>query len=167
MEVTNEEKGLACALINAPWMHRNHFGIVFLRLAVGGMMLVHGYPKLLMLLAGDGPLWMDPLGIGGTASLALCCFAEFFCSLAIIFGLLTRLSSLVLAINFWVIVFMVDANATWAQSELPTLYLVCFLTLLCTGGGRYSIDHLIRRRLGCALCDAAPAERCRADVPAV
>ncbi len=149
MKVTQGERDITCALINAPWIYRNHMGIVFLRLCVGAMMLVHGYPKLLMLMAGEDGGWMDPIGIGGTFSLALCCFAEFFCSLAIIAGLLTRLAAMVLALNFWVVVFMVDANSTWAQSELPVLYLVCYVTLVCTGGGRFSIDHLIRRRLGC------------------
>ncbi len=149
MKVSEEERQVACALINAPWIYRNHMGIAFLRIAVGAMMLVHGYPKLLMLIGGEGSTWMDPIGIGGTASLALCCFAEFFCSLAIMVGVLTRLAAMVLALNFWVVVFMADAHATWAQNELPVLYLVCYVTLVCAGGGRFSIDHLIRRRLGC------------------
>ncbi len=154
MNVTQGEKDVACALINAPWIYRNHMGVTFLRLGVGALMLVHGIPKLLMLLDGRGAEWMDPLGIGGTLSLALCCFAEFFCSIAIIVGLLTRLSALVLALNFWVVVFMADKGAGWAQTELPLLYLLCYITLICTGAGRFSIDHLIRRKLGCHYVDS-------------
>ncbi len=157
MKVTEGERQVACALINAPWIYRNHMGIAFLRIAVGAMMLVHGYPKLLLLMGGGGEGWMDPIGIGGTASLALCCFAEFFCSLAIIAGLLTRLAAMVLALNFWVVTFMVNADAGWAQSELPALYLVCYITLVCAGGGRFSVDHLIRRRLGCRYAEAPDA----------
>ncbi len=149
MKTTDGEKALACALINAPWIYRNHMGIAFLRICVGAMMLTHGYPKLLLLLQGGGPEWMDPIGIGGTLSLALCCFAEFFCSLAIIAGLLTRLASLVLVLNFWVVIFFVDKGAPWAQVELPALYLICFITLVCTGSGRFGIDHFVRRQLGC------------------
>ncbi len=155
MKVTEGEKEVACALINAPWIYRNHMGIAFLRICVGAMMLTHGWPKLLMLLHGEGAGWMDPIGIGGTLSLALCCFAEFFCSLAIIAGLLTRLASLVLVLNFWVVVFFVHPRAPWAQVELPVLYLICFITLVCTGSGRFGIDHFVRRALGCR-CEEAP-----------
>ncbi len=154
MKVTEGEKEVACALINAPWIYRNHMGIAFLRICVGALMLTHGYPKLLMLLHGEGAGWMDPIGIGGTVSLALCCFAEFFCSLAIIAGLLTRLAALVLVLNFWVVVFFVNKDASWAQTELPALYLVCFVTLVCTGSGRFGIDHMVRRRLHCCYAEA-------------
>ncbi len=164
MNVTPTERNLACALLNAPWIYRNHMGVAFLRICVGGMMLVHGVPKLLMLLRGEGAGWMDPIGIGGTLSLALCCFAEFGCSLAIVLGLLTRMAALVLVLNFWVVVFFVEANDSWAQRELPLLYLVCFLALVCTGAGRFSLDHLIRRRLGCRYEEApcCASASCRA-----
>ncbi len=155
MNVTEGKREVACALINAPWIYRNHMGIAFLRICVGTMMLTHGYPKLLMLLRGEGTGWMDPIGIGGSLSLALCCFAEFFCSLAIIAGVLTRLSALVLVLNFWVVIFFANKDAGWAQVELPVLYLVCFITLVCTGSGRFGIDHMVRRKLGCCY-DEAP-----------
>ncbi len=169
MKVTEGEKEVTCALINAPWIYRNHMGVAFLRICVGALMLAHGYPKLLMLINGQGAGWMDPIGIGGTLSLALCCFAEFFCSLAIIAGILTRLAALVLVLNFWVVVFFVDKNATWAQTELPALYLVCYITLVCTGAGRFSIDHLVRRKLGCRYAEApdfySPASAAGAATP--
>ncbi len=154
MKITRGEKEVACALINAPWIYRNHMGVAFLRICTGAMMLTHGWPKLLMLLNGEGAGWMDPIGIGGTLSLLLCCFAEFFCSLTIIAGLLTRLSALVLVLNFWVVIFFADKGASWAQTELPVLYLVCFITLVCTGSGRFGIDHLVRRKLGCCYEEA-------------
>ncbi len=149
MKVTEGEKEVTCALINAPWIYRNHMGVAFLRICVGAMMLTHGIPKLLMLLHGEGPGWMDPIGIGGTPSLVLCCFAEFWCSIAIILGVLTRLASLVLVLNFWVVIFFAQRGAPWSQLELPVLYLVCFITLVCTGSGRFGIDHFVRRKLGC------------------
>ncbi len=155
MNITEGEKAVTCALINAPWIYRNHMGVAFLRICVGAMMLTHGYPKFLVLLSGEGAGWMDPIGLGGTFSLVLCCFAEFFCSIAIIIGLLTRLSALVLVLNFWVIVFFVNKGASWAQAELPVLYLVCFITLVCTGSGRFGIDHLVWRMLGCTYERAA------------
>ena len=141
--------GAKCSLMQAPWVYRSELGIIILRLGVGIMMLCHGWPKLLMLLQGQGAGWMDPLGIGGFFSLLLCTFAEFLCSLAIILGFFTRLAALVLVINFWVILFIYGGQETWPQSELPILYLICFVTLLCTGAGSFSLDRLLARRWSC------------------
>ena len=124
-------------------------GIIFLRVCVSILMLGHGLPKLWLLLNGGGSEWLDPLGIGGTLSLALCAFAEVFCSLFLIVGLFSRFSAMMLLINFWVVVFVVHAQGSWAQAELPLLYLICYGTLVCTGAGPFSLDNLIKRRLHC------------------
>lgn len=152
---THAGREIGCMLVRAPWMRKNHLGIPLLRLCVGAMMLTHGFPKLLMLLQGRGAEWLDPLGMGSTFSLILCIFAEFVCSIAIILGFMTRLAALVLAFNFWVVVFVVDNQAPWAQTELALLYLVCFATLVCTGAGRYSLDRLLFRHCGCAAKEAS------------
>lgn len=122
-------------------------GLALLRVGVAGMMLGHGWPKLMLLLSGRGAEWMDPLGLGSTLSLALCVFAEFVCSLALLVGFFGRLAALVLTLNFWVIVFVYGEQSSWAQNELPMLYLLCFLTLVCTGSGPLSLDNLIARRM--------------------
>lgn len=138
-----------CAALNAPWVYRNSMGIIFLRICVGIMMLLHGLPKLWLLMQGGGSEWLDPLGIGSTLSLALCSLAETFCSLLLIVGLFTRLSALILLINFWVAVFVVHAQGGGAQAELPLLYLICYGTLVCTGAGPLSLDNMLKRRLHC------------------
>lgn len=108
--------------------------MLILRVGVAGMMLCHGWPKLLLLVQGRGGEWMDPLGWGAELSLALCVFAEFFCSLALLVGLMTRLAALVLVVNFWVVIFVYGEQSSWAQNELPLLYLLCFVSLVCLGG---------------------------------
>ena len=139
-----EEEG--CSHSTAPWMQRSELGLVILRVGAAGMLLCHGWPKLLMLLQGHGAEWMDPLGIGSTLSLALCTFAEFFCSIAIILGLLTRLAALAIVINFWVAIFIYGGQSILPQAELPMLYLICFVTLLCTGPGPFSVDRFLLDR---------------------
>lgn len=129
-------------------------GIIFLRTCVGILMLMHGLPKLWLLIQGGGNEWLDPLGIGSTLSLALCAFAETFCSLLLIIGLFTRMSALILLINFWVAVFVVHAQGGGAQTELPLLYLICYGTLVCTGAGPLSLDSLLKRRLHCRYSEA-------------
>lgn len=122
-------------------------GIALLRVGVAGMMLSHGWPKLLLLVQGHGGEWMNPLGLGSTVSLALCVFAEFFCSLALLAGVFTRFAALVLALNFWVVVFVYGEQSSWTQNELPLLYLLCFVALVCTGAGSLSVDHWLAHRI--------------------
>lgn len=148
----NRLRTCICRALDISWIYRNQLGISFLRICVGVLMLAHGAPKLVMLLRGEGSEWLDPLGIGGTLSLGLCVFAEFFCSLALIIGLLARFAAAVLFINFWVVVFVVHMLSGGAQAELPLLYLVCYGTLMCTGAGPFSLDALIKRRLHCHYC---------------
>ena len=57
--------------------------MLVLRLGLGILMMAHGYEKL----RGFGDMqhkFMNFMGIGSTASLALVVFAEFFCSLFLI-----------------------------------------------------------------------------------
>lgn len=70
----------------------------------------------------------------------LATFAEFSLSLAIIFGLLTRLSALGLLVMTSVIQFLVypDAWPTHALWLVPILYLIKH------GGGKISLDNLIK-----------------------
>ena len=58
-------------------------GLLILRIASGGMMLVaHGWGKLLAFSEKSGG-FLDPLGIGSETSMAMAIFAEVVCALAI------------------------------------------------------------------------------------
>lgn len=146
MEQTPEEKERVCTMLHAPWLSNNHFGVALLRIGVSVMMLVHGIPKLMMLIHGHGEEWLDPLGIGATLSLFLATFAEFFCSLLLLAGFMTRLAAFVLFVNFCVIVFVFSVGAPWTVAELPTLYLLIYGVLVLAGAGRLSVDHMLGRR---------------------
>jgi putative oxidoreductase len=120
-------------------------GILVLRLAVGGLMLIqHGWSKLADF-AEKKESFPDPIGLGSEISLGLAVFAEVGCSVLLIFGLLTRLASIPLLITMAVAVFLVHAADPLSAKELPILYLVTYLTLLIAGPGRYSADALIHR----------------------
>lgn len=96
----NQCKSSACCLLGSLATNTSmDFGILLLRLGVGAMMLVHGIPKLNMLLSGNWAMFEDPLGIGSFLSLLLCVSAEVGCSVLLFFGFLTRLSSLILIIT--------------------------------------------------------------------
>ena len=139
----------ACQIISSSALYRTQAGVFVLRAGVSLLMLTHGWGKLVMLMEGKGSEWMDPLGVGATASLALCVFAEFFCSMAILIGFLTRAASFVLVVNFFVAVFVYGNQSVWPQNELPLLYMICFVVLIGTGSGPLGVDRALARRLRC------------------
>lgn len=120
-----------------------HFWLLILRIGVSGLMLTHGYPKLMKVLDGDMQFG-DPFGIGAGISLVLAAFAEGICSVLIILGLGTRLATIPIIITMATAAFLVHANDPFSKQELPLLYLLVYITLLITGGGRYSIDQKIK-----------------------
>lgn len=122
-----------------------HFMLLVLRVAIAAFMLAHGYPKLQYLTSGGPIEFMNFLGIGQTASLALAVFAEFFCSILLLFGLGTRLAVLPLMVTMLIAVFMVHAADAFEKKELACHYLLVYLFLLVSGSGKYSIDHIISR----------------------
>ncbi len=121
--------------------------LLILRLAVGTLMLTHGYGKLVMLF-GDAPIqFADPIGLGVNVSLGLAVFAEFFCSIFLIFGLATRFATIPLIITMLVAAFIVHLSDPFMRKELPLLYTSIYIVLSIAGAGKYSIDHWIHKNL--------------------
>jgi putative oxidoreductase len=122
-----------------------NFALLVLRLWIGfEMLLVHGLDKLMHFNAYSQK-FLDPFGIGPTASLALSVFAEFFVSMLIILGLFTRWSALVLIINMTVAFIGVHKAALSGPGagELAFLYLMVYVVLFLAGPGRFSADKLL------------------------
>ncbi|MGB3774500.1 MAG: DoxX family protein [Leeuwenhoekiella sp.] len=120
--------------------------LLIFRVTVSILMLVHGVPKLLQLFGDAEIQFADPIGLGMTASLALAVFAEFICSVLLIIGLGTRLAAIPLLITMLVAVLIVHVPDGWGRQELPTLYAICYLVLLLTGPGKYSLDHMFLKK---------------------
>lgn len=125
-------------------MDFNSLGLFVLRLFVGGSLAInHGLPKLLDFSAKMNS-FPDPLGFGSPISLSLIIIAEFLCSVAIIFGIFTRVTVVPLIIAMSVAFFVFHAHDPFATKELAYLYLVCFVSIFCTGAGKYSVDGIFR-----------------------
>lgn len=119
-------------------------GLLLLRLGVGGLMAFsHGFGKVQKLLAGGPYEWADPIGLGPGLSLTLAASAEFVGGLLVAVGLLTRFATVPLAVTMLVAVFVVHAGDPFAKQEFGLLYLIPFLTLLLSGGGRWSLDAVL------------------------
>ena len=121
------------------------FGLLFLRLTAGAMMMGHGFGKVSDLIAGK-TAFPDPIGIGPVPSLALAAFAEFLCALAVVVGFKTRWSAFPVVVTMLVAAFVIHAGDPWDKKEFPLLYAAAFLTLVFTGGGRYAIDGWLKKR---------------------
>jgi putative oxidoreductase len=120
-------------------------GLFVLRVAFGGLMLVHGVPKALAFseLKDKFP---DPIGIGSQLSLISAIGAEVGCSVLLILGLGTRLAAIPLAFTMIVALFLVHAEDPWKVKELAAVYLCVYVSLIFTGAGPFSLDHLIFKR---------------------
>ncbi|PUZ27241.1 putative oxidoreductase [Chitinophaga costaii] len=122
-------------------------GLLIIRVVFGIMLCVHGWQKLANF-SDMAPKFYDPLHVSPTVSLALTVFAEFFCSALVVIGLFTRLSAVPVVFLMAVITYVVNRHEalTAPGHEMGILFLAAFLGILFAGGGRFSVDGLIRRK---------------------
>ena len=121
--------------------------LLILRLFVGIFMLTHGFPKFQTLISGEEIHFADPIGLGVIASYILVVFAEFFCSILLILGIFTRLSTIPLMFSMFVASFISHSGDPFSSKELSLLYMIIFAYIFIMGGGKYSIDNIILGRL--------------------
>lgn len=121
------------------------FGLLLMRIAFAGLLLTHGFPKFLKFFGDDAIKFADPLGFGEVFSFSFAVFAEFICSVFILFGFLTRLATIPILITMTVVVFAVWLPEGFGKMELPLAYLLAFLVLFFTGGGKYSVDFYLSK----------------------
>ena len=129
---------------------RTDIAIAALRATTGTIFLVHGAQKLFVfgfagVTGAFGQMGAPLPGITGPAT----ALVEFFGGLALIAGLLTRLSAFGLAIAMLGAISIVHiGNGFFSPTgfEFPLALLGATIALAINGGGRLSIDALIARR---------------------
>lgn len=148
MECTTDSKGKK----NCPEV--KDLGLLILRLVVGFFMLTHGWQKLSNY---DEMLKQFPpmLGLSSQVGLSLIIFAEFFCSIALIIGLFTRLAVIPLIIGMSVAVLVAHSGQPFGARELPLLYLGMYIVLLFTGPGKVALDTILYNKF----CPRAKAKQ--------
>lgn len=122
------------------------FGLLIFRIAIAGLMLTHGFPKFTRFFGTEEITFGDPLGFGQTFTFTFAVFAEFFCSVLIIFGFITRIAAIPLIITMGVAALVVHIPDGFAKQELPLLYMFGFILLLFSGPGKYSLDFFLSKR---------------------
>lgn len=129
------------------------YGLLLLRVVVGGFMVVgHGIPKL-MNFASMAGAFPDPLGIGSQMSLVGAIAGEFGAGLLLLIGLWTRLAVVPYVFTMLVAAFLVHGAAPFwlpgnelGSKEPAVMYALLAVVLALTGPGRYSFEGLIARR---------------------
>jgi putative oxidoreductase len=119
-----------------------HTAMLFLRITAGGLMLVHGYDKMVHFNETASHM-MNFMGIGTKATTALVIFAEFFCSFVVMLGLFTRLACIPLIICMGVALFKTHNGDFFGKGQVAALFLICFIILLLLGAGKVSVDSMI------------------------
>ena len=118
-------------------------GKLFLRIAVAGIILFHGWFKLT-----HGVGWIQGM-LGGMGFLAYGTYlAELVAPLFILVGFRTRLAALAIVIDMLVAILLVlrtslftvkEMGGGWAI-EVEAMILLCALALFYTGSGKYAIS---------------------------
>ncbi len=125
----------------------NELTITLLRVFAGlAMALTHGFGKIPppeMLVSGIGSMGVPvPELFAWMAALA-----EFAGGILLAMGLLTRPAALFLASTMLVAGFVVHGADPFNVKEMAFLYLVIYLVFLTRGAGKWSLDHLISKKI--------------------
>ncbi len=127
-------------------------GLLLMRLLVGGIFIAHGAQKVLGAFGGPGlegtAHFMGQMGIPAYLAYAAA-FTELFGGIALIVGLLSRLSALGLTITMGVAIVMVHLSKGFFGPEgyeYPLLLGGAALVLFLVGPGRYSMDEALSHK---------------------
>ncbi|HMB97713.1 MAG TPA: DoxX family protein [Balneolaceae bacterium] len=127
------------------------FGLLLLRVGLGVLFILHGFPKLF----GGPEMWgrvgmaMQSIGIDFAPVFFgfMAAFAEFFGGILLIFGLYMMPALLLLIITMAVAsLHHVAQGDSFSQIAHPLKAAIAFAALLLTGPGRYSMDQKLKRK---------------------
>lgn len=127
-------------------IHNPDLGSLIFRLSIGGIMaFAHGLGKLPpaeQFITGVESLGFPaPLFFAWAASLS-----EFLGGILIITGLYTRYAALFLGFTMAVAAFKAHALDPFNVKEMALLYLTCCVLLFLQGAGKFSLDHILRKK---------------------
>ena len=119
------------------------FGLLVLRVFAGlSLAWAHGLGKV-----PPSPQFQSSVeSLGLPSQMAwLSAAAETIGGVGLAAGLATRVMALIIAGNLSVAAFLQHANDPYGRKELALLFLATAICFLCTGGGRFSLDRIIKR----------------------
>ena len=144
------------SLLKSVFITNNSIANLALRLPVGIILAAHGSQKLFGAFGGYGlegtGQWMESIGLAPGFLMALLAgSAEFFGGIALILGLLTRPAAMVSAFTMFIAIVTVHGSNGLFMSnngyEFALSLLAITVALAIQGGGKYSIDSTIVKKL--------------------
>lgn len=134
------------AILQVPLAYVPYLAL-FLRVIVGGTLMIHGYPKVKSREQSMG--WMKSMGMPGVTA-ALAGILEFFGGLFLVVGLIVPVVALLFAIQFASIIWMKKSkmkaeyvSTSKPSYEIDVLYLLLSIALIVLGAGAMSISGLV------------------------
>ncbi|MEO8584226.1 MAG: DoxX family protein [Flavitalea sp.] len=121
-----------------------NFALFILRVGAGSLIMMHGYNKLIHFQESKRT-FMNFMGLGSAVSLGMVTFAEFFCGILVIIGLLTRLATIPIMIAMSVVIIVKSNMDFFGKAEHPTLFFIVFFAILILGPGKASVDGVISK----------------------
>ena len=124
-------------------------GFLLLRLSIGIMLIHHGYEKLENI-ENFADAFVRPLHLPFPVFFSyIAAFSEIMGSWLVILGLATRFGALAIlgTVSFGIYHALVTAGLNIYLLELLVLYWGGAACIVLNGGGNFSLDHLIKRRL--------------------
>jgi len=116
--------------------------LLLLRIVSAMLMIPHGYNKLIHF-SEKSTDFMSFMGMGSKLSYSLLVGAEFFCAILLLIGLFSRLALVPLVVTMFVAVFKAHSGDIFGDGETAFFYFTCYLVLLITGPGKWSLDNLL------------------------
>tara|TARA_R110001583_G_scaffold42087_5_gene133756 strand:+ start:1216 stop:1668 length:453 start_codon:yes stop_codon:yes gene_type:complete len=144
------------SLLNKVLSSQAGVAALILRAPIGLILAAHGAQKLFAWFGGYGlegtGQWMASIGMTPGYLMALLAgSAEFFGGLALVLGLFTRPAALVAAFTMLVAIFSVHiGNGLFMSNngyEYALTLLVALVALAVQGGGCFSLDNVIAKKL--------------------
>lgn len=119
-------------------------GLVIVRVLTGGIIISFGFEMFTVENMEGYAQWLADLKVPAPELMAyIGKVAELVCGIMLLLGLFTRLASIPLMIT------MVVINFVMAEGHLragPFYLLLLFAAFLFVGGGKFSLDEVIRKR---------------------
>lgn len=128
------------------WKNKS-LGLLLLRLTLGSIFIVHGVQKFMDIESTIG--FFSKIGIPSFFAYVVA-FVETFGGLAVVLGIFTGLSGILLAIVMVVALITVKFNLGFFRYEIDLALLGSALAIIFTGPGHYSIHNKICK--SCKVC---------------
>ena len=129
-----------------PSANSYHVSLLLFRIAISPeMMTAHGLKKIGIGVA-EAEHVPNPFYLPETLNSLFAISANLFFPVLVILGLFTRIAVLPILAVTLTGYFVVHWNDSFLEQDMPFMYSVCYLFLLVSGPGKYSLSYYINKK---------------------